>query len=118
MIASTGVLMCLYILSLFMLLLRQALAARNVIVCNIPDYGTEEIASHAIGLALALRRGIALYHDRLRSKPIPAEWQAVSTPLVSRIRDQVFGILGMGGESLCLLDLTQYFNSVLGLLQR
>ena len=28
---------------------RVALAHKNITVCNVPDYGTEEIADHALG---------------------------------------------------------------------
>ena len=38
---------------------RQAAARRKVMVCNVPDYGTTEVADHALALALSLRRGIA-----------------------------------------------------------
>lgn len=48
---------------------RTALAKRNVIVCNVPDYGTAEIADHAIGLMLSMRRGILLHNDRQRASP-------------------------------------------------
>lgn len=74
---------------------RVALAKRDVIVCNIPDYGTEEIADHAIGLMLSLRRGILIHNERQRANP-PATWSVIRTPLVARLRDSTFGILGLG----------------------
>lgn len=36
---------------------RQTLSERGITVCNVPDYGTGEIADHALALALTLRRG-------------------------------------------------------------
>lgn len=74
---------------------RAALAERGVMVCNIPDYGTAEVADHAVALALALRRGIALHHDLQRQDP-PAPWRQVETPLVQRLEEQDFGIIGLG----------------------
>ncbi|KEF55958.1 uncharacterized protein A1O9_07538, partial [Exophiala aquamarina CBS 119918] len=40
---------------------RRALGERGVTVCNVPKYGTCEIAYHAIALALSLRRGVLLH---------------------------------------------------------
>lgn len=74
---------------------RVALANRGITLCNVPDYGTEEIADHAIGLALSLRRGILLHHDRQR-EPILAAYYPVDSPLVRRSRGAIFGILGLG----------------------
>lgn len=74
---------------------RPALAARGVTVCNVPDYGTTEVADHAVALALTLRRGIALHHDLQRADP-PADWRYLDTPLVQRASEQTFGILGLG----------------------
>jgi C-terminal binding protein len=70
-------------------------AANNVLVCNVPDYGTMEVADHAISLVLALRRGIALHHDLQRADP-PAAWTQVTTPLIRRMSRQRFGIIGLG----------------------
>jgi phosphoglycerate dehydrogenase-like enzyme len=74
---------------------RPAAAARNILVCNVPDYGTTEVADHAIALALSLRRGVILYHERQRQSP-PAPWGPVKGELVRRLGVQTFGIIGLG----------------------
>ncbi|TPG58151.1 C-terminal binding protein [Roseomonas nepalensis] len=74
---------------------RAALAARGVTVCNLPDYGTTEVADHAISLALALRRGLLLHHDAQRAAP-PAAWVPIDSPLVQRPSTRVFGVVGLG----------------------
>jgi C-terminal binding protein len=74
---------------------RAALAARGVLVCNVPDYGTTEVADHAVALALALRRGLLLHHDAQRADP-PAPWRATLHPLIRRTGVQRFGVVGLG----------------------
>lgn len=74
---------------------RKAAAQRGITVCNVPDYGTMEVADHALALTLALRRGIALYHDTQRDNPA-AGWRAIETPLIRRLGVQTFGVLGLG----------------------
>jgi C-terminal binding protein len=74
---------------------RATLESRGVKVCNVPDYGTTEVADHAITLALALRRGITLHHDLQRADP-PAPWAYVRHPILQRLGEQTFGLLGMG----------------------
>jgi C-terminal binding protein len=74
---------------------RAAAAARGIMVCNIPDYGTTEVADHAMALMLSLRRGIALYYDTQRGEPA-APWQVINTPLIRRLGVQRFGIVGLG----------------------
>src|SRR6185437_13401271 len=69
-----------------------AAAARGIPVCNVPDYGTEEVADHAIALALALCR---------RLFPLDAEakqlgWRVEEKERYRRLRTQTFGILGLG----------------------
>jgi C-terminal binding protein len=74
---------------------RVALAKHNVTVCNVPDYGTAEIADHAMALALSLRRGILLHHELQRATP-PASWTYTPSPLISRLQNKTFGIFGLG----------------------
>jgi C-terminal binding protein len=74
---------------------RTAAAARNILVCNVPDYGTTEVADHAMALALSLRRDVILYHERQRQSP-PAPWGPVKGELIRRFGVQTFGIIGLG----------------------
>ena len=72
-----------------------ACGARGIPVCNVPDYGTTEVADHAIALMLALARGLVSYHARLLADP-HAGWHWSDAPLVRRLRGGTFGIVGMG----------------------
>jgi C-terminal binding protein len=74
---------------------RAACAARGITVCNVPDYGTMEVADHAIALTLALRRGLVLHHDLQRGVE-PAPWRYVDSPLIRRLGEQWFSIVGLG----------------------
>jgi phosphoglycerate dehydrogenase-like enzyme len=74
---------------------RQVLAERNILVCNVPDYGTTEVADHAVALALTLRRGILLHHELQRRDP-PAPWRSFQHPMIRRLGVQNFGIIGLG----------------------
>src|SRR4029077_5496254 len=62
---------------------------------NVPDYGTTEVADHAIALALTLRRGILLHHELQRKDP-PAPFRSFQHPLIQRLGTQTFGIIGLG----------------------
>ncbi len=65
---------------------------RGIAVCNVPDYGTEEVADHAIALAMALCRQLF---------PLDAEakslgWLIKVEPRLRRLRELTFGIVGLG----------------------
>jgi len=74
---------------------RKAAAERQIMVLNVPDYGTTEVADHAMALALALRRGLLLHYEAQRHDP-PAPWRYVLDPLVRRSGVQTFAIIGLG----------------------
>ena len=92
---------------------RAAAAARGIIVCNVPDYGTTEVADHSIALMMALRRGLLMHHDAQRADP-PAPWVANDSPLLRRLSSQVFGIVGLGriGTAVALRAKALGFNVV------
>jgi phosphoglycerate dehydrogenase-like enzyme len=69
-----------------------AAAQAGIPVCNVPDYGTEEVADHAIALTLALYRQLF---------PLDAEakrlgWKIETAAKMRRLSTQTFGILGLG----------------------
>jgi len=72
-----------------------AAAQRGIPVCNCPDYGTTDVADHAIALYLALSRGIAFFQDALRADVVK-RWDWTAPPLIGRVRGNCFGVIGMG----------------------
>jgi len=73
---------------------RLAARARGIPVANIPDYGTEDVADTAIGMALTLARGIHYQNSRLRERQGP--WMYTQVAPIHRLRGQIFGIIGIG----------------------
>ncbi|SDR42065.1 D-3-phosphoglycerate dehydrogenase/C-terminal binding protein [Rhizobiales bacterium GAS191] len=69
--------------------------ALGVPVCNVPDYGTTEVADHAVALMLSLARGTIGYHEALRADP-RGGWRPRAAPLVLRLRTATFGVVGLG----------------------
>jgi phosphoglycerate dehydrogenase-like enzyme len=64
----------------------------GVWVANSPDYGMGEVATHALGLALALIRHIAFYDRDVRN----GTWHYSSPGRIRRAGDMTLGILGLG----------------------
>ena len=67
--------------------------ARGVPVCNVPDYGTTEVADHAMALMLSLTRGLSTYPAALH---VPKTWNYAAAPTVRRLRGATVGIVGLG----------------------
>ena len=67
---------------------------RGIPVANVPDYGNEEVADSAIGLMLALTRGIHQLNSLLRAGVEP--WRYSQAAPLYRLRGRVFGIVGLG----------------------
>lgn len=67
-------------------------AQKGIPVCNVPDYGTEEVADHTLALALALIRQLPYIDQYVRHQKW--DWSAIGR--VPRIRCLKFGIVGFG----------------------
>jgi len=64
----------------------------GVPVVNIPDYGTDEVANHAVALLLALARKLPRLDRQTRS----GSWDVFRVGPVTRLAGQTVGILGCG----------------------
>ena len=64
----------------------------GVWVANSPDYGVGEVATHALGMALALLRHLAIYDRDVKA----GRWSYLSAGTIRRASDLTVGILGLG----------------------
>lgn len=70
----------------------EAAAERGVWVANVPDYGTEEVADHALSLLLALLRGVARLDRAVRA----GEWEYSVVRPLRRLSGLTVGLVGLG----------------------
>ena len=67
----------------------------GIAVCNTPDYGTREVADHAIALMMTLTKSIA-YHDQSLHADPRANWRPAHNPFGRRLSACTFGVVGIG----------------------
>ena len=70
----------------------EAATRHGVVVCNVPDYGTEEVADHAIMFLLALVRRLLPSHSAIRG----GTWDYRTAVGAPRLRGKTFGVVGCG----------------------
>lgn len=63
-------------------------------VCNVPDYGVDEVADQAIGMMIALNRGFLKVERGLKDSLEPWDCRAVQP--VKRLSGATLGIVGLG----------------------
>ena len=71
----------------------QAANKRKIIVCNVPDYGTNDVADHTIALLLTLCRGINAYNLEIKTN---RSWEWNSIGELKRLDGLTIGIVGLG----------------------
>lgn len=72
----------------------RAAGDRGIAVCNVPDYGTNDVADHTLALLVALWRGLPSVSEAARRSADGWSWHAAS-PL-TRITGKTLGIIGLG----------------------
>lgn len=70
----------------------QAATERGIPVVNVPDYGTDEVANHAVALFLALARKIPQLDRQTRA----GRWSVFEVQPIHRLVGQTIGIVGCG----------------------
>lgn len=65
---------------------------RGILVCNVPDYGTEEVANHALALCFAVHRRILVYDQNVRN----GRWGYALPWPIHRLSTLRAGVLGLG----------------------
>jgi phosphoglycerate dehydrogenase-like enzyme len=72
----------------------RAAGARGIVVCNVPDYGTGEVADHALAMLLSFARGIPGASERVRCSNSNWSWKRVGE--LKRLSVSTLGIIGLG----------------------
>ncbi len=70
----------------------RAAGERGIVVCNVPDYGTEEVADHALAMLLALARRLFPCEAGIRA----GNWDVATVFGAPRLRGRTIGIIGCG----------------------
>ncbi|MDR1018285.1 MAG: C-terminal binding protein [Lachnospiraceae bacterium] len=70
----------------------KAATALGIQVGNVPDYGMNEVADHAISLALALTRKIVIMNDFTKQE----KWDYIKSIPIHRYSEMIVGVIGLG----------------------
>jgi D-3-phosphoglycerate dehydrogenase len=70
----------------------EACRRHGVWLANSPDYGVGEVATHALALALAMVRGVAVFDRAVRA----GNWRYLAAGVLRRPAQLTLGILGLG----------------------
>ena len=66
---------------------------KGIAVCNVPDYGTNDVADHTMALLLSLCRATQAYDEHIR-KNRSWEWDSIGN--LKRLNGLTIGIIGLG----------------------
>ena len=83
-----------------------AATAAGIPVANVPDYGIEDVSTHAILLMLAITKKFNILTRTVRE----GIWDYAVTKPVHRIQDRVFGLMGCGAIARCAAKKAQAFG--------
>ena len=70
----------------------EAAARKGIYACNVPDYGTDEVANHVVAMLLALAKKLNVITDAFRH----GDWGYGSVIPLYRIAGSTLGLVGFG----------------------
>lgn len=70
----------------------EAAGSRGIVVCNVPDYGTEDVADHALLMLLACARRLLAAQQSIRA----GQWDPAVVFGAPRLRGRTLAIIGCG----------------------
>lgn len=70
----------------------DAAARKGIYVCNVPDYGVEEVSDHAVMLILALAKKLPVYMQAVKK----GDWGYTSVVPLQRFCTSTVGLIGFG----------------------
>lgn len=70
----------------------EAASKKGIYVCNVPDYGVEEVSDHAVTMILSLAKKLPVLMNSFRND----EWGYSSTVPLKRIQGSILGLIGFG----------------------
>jgi phosphoglycerate dehydrogenase-like enzyme len=73
----------------------EACGAAGIPVCNVPDYGTTEVADSAVAMMLTFARGTMALDAALRAD-LKGGWTHVHNVTARRLRGACYGVVGLG----------------------
>ena len=73
----------------------EACGAAGIPVCNVPDYGTTEVADSAVAMMLTFARGTMALDAALRAD-LKGGWTHVHNVTARRLRGMCYGVVGLG----------------------
>lgn len=83
-----------------------AAKAKGIAVCNVPDYCIDEVADHAVSLALALARQLPQIDARIRG----GTWKIVPDRPMPVFREMTFATVGFGRIARAALERVKGFG--------
>lgn len=83
-----------------------AARAAGIPVCNVPDYGIDEVADHALALAVALARQLPLIDRRLRH----GVWKLTPVNPLPAFAEMTLGTAGFGRIARAVLERARGFK--------